>query len=303
MKLLDKYTGRYANIDVNQKLDARLVHFKNPRARVIAKTMKIDFRPALTGFKEYRHRKFSPIIEGIVCTKKSAKRIQKRIEELDQKKAEQESGWIEKFDSYDSAKKLSHLVNALYVINKEAKRQRDVKRSIWDSACPTKHHFVQKAKNRGRELYELKDKVIRLISRSAEKIEIHEVNGDQMYCYYFGETCFHSFVESELAIQTDKTITTEISAEKKNSGMSLRRAEILIRHFISNVCEIDITTETINGTVLTMPDMDETLHQRKLIAEQLCENNTISGEEVEGIIKENLPDWWIEDETDQADCA
>jgi hypothetical protein len=135
------------------------------------------------------------------------------------------------------------ILEAIYTISKEAKRQRDIKYNIADSVYGEDksrndrlaHYQIRNAKENVEYYYKLKQKGINFLLKNKEfdKLEIHEVNGNDMACLYKGQFSFHFELENLAkfgleAKQTSTSINGFITAEKIKNRMSIRTALTII---------------------------------------------------------------------------
>jgi len=135
-------------------------------------------------------------------------------------------------------KDFDKILLAIYTINKEAKRQRDIKYKIADSIYSDDayrsredglaHHQMQNAKYNTQYYYSVKNKGIEYIinSKKYDKLEIHEVNNIEMAYISNGKFGFHFDINllNELGIEAQKSevvIKEWIDSTKKIKGMSL----------------------------------------------------------------------------------
>lgn len=188
----------------------------------------------------YRSRKYCYPTKENQIQKKDEKILKEFLENEKKIKSEKKTKAIAK------AKKTPILyLKALYVINKEAKRQRDIKYRIAKTGYGTEayrttnrlfHHQVKTAKENAEYFYNLKIKALKKIIDIINpiKLEKHLVNDIDMLCIYFNKMfSFHIFMEeSEILkklgkmeiIETDTKITSLIACDKIKTNMSLKRA-------------------------------------------------------------------------------
>jgi hypothetical protein len=83
---------------------------------------------------------------------------------------------------------LKHILEALYVVNKHAKKFASLARENYEL---DKHNRATINSYKREALYELKEHVLRDLLDQARKIEEHEINGRNYYCLYFGDYSFH----------------------------------------------------------------------------------------------------------------
>lgn len=145
---------------------------------------------------------------------------------------------------------LDKLLLAIYTVNKEAKRQRDIKLnladSIWgvDRKHKTKllHYHLHNAKSDAEYYYSIKNIGIeKLIKLSVtDKIKVQIVNGVEMYCINVNGFSFHfdkklinnsNDCSNYEFIKSEEYINELISSDKKIKGMSLKTALVTIFNY------------------------------------------------------------------------
>lgn len=192
----------------------------------------------LLEFKKY-HGKYYPIYANIIPKDFSDKEEQ-YVKELAKEK-EKAINKIKKSEEYS----LKCLATCLYSINKEAKRQRDIKEDhagkVYDGLQDLsaeercrQHYFIYKAKNREAELYELKDTALKLIIEQwkIKPVGYHKFKGSNSKRDYY-EIDGYGFHSNECTSDNYLgRIKEEISAERKRSTPP-KKAEIILKEYIN----------------------------------------------------------------------
>lgn len=227
----------YGNVDCRYTLPEGYVRTYDNVGTL--KKLQCDYHPAL--FDLYKEKGYWKPEKGYIVAKKDLQKITKYKED---KKSKAE---LKRQRAIDKAKKdFNRVLLALYTVNKEAKRQRDIKYRIADSVYgelryrwdKLAHHQISQAKENVEYLYCLKEKGIEKIlsEKKYEKVEIHEVNGTEMGFVQCGDFSFH-FTKSLLDEHHIQAPITEvidewISSEKKIKGMSLATATTILNNII-----------------------------------------------------------------------
>jgi len=228
----------YGNVDCRNGIPAGYVKVY-ANAKTLDK-LKIKYYTALIEFEEYRKRRFRAITTKII-TKYSEKKLKKYLEEKRKQEEEKKERVIKK--AYSD---FSLVLLALYTINKEAKRQRNIKYNIADDIYQhgrkdkLAHYQVGRAKQEQEYLYLLKERAIEFLlqNKRFDKIEAHEVFGEKMACLYADSFSFHFNYEVlkkfDIEAETTGEITSWISSEKKRKGMGIKRALNIIENLKTN---------------------------------------------------------------------
>lgn len=153
----------------------------------------------------------------------------------------------------DLAKNEYNIIKALYSINKEAKRLRDIQRTwaslIYDSYydLPLFHWNLHRAKNKKEDLYNLKSKILHLLydKKIIELTGYHWVEdnwGDKIFYVMFdypdSPFTFHSPVEEflsedDLDLYEDLGELQEISSERKYRTFPAFKAELILKEYLN----------------------------------------------------------------------
>lgn len=115
---------------------------------------------------------------------------------------------------------------ALYNINKHAKRYA---KKADESYRNGKKTTARKNSVRKQALYDLKSEVLSRIKPQADAVEVHQINGQKFYCFYFADWSFHTPLDELLVnpetIDDEKTLSDfEKDDSKERSDMSLKAA-------------------------------------------------------------------------------
>lgn len=124
------------------------------------------------------------------------------------------------------------LSEALYIINKSAKKSRDAKNLAYFLGD---HQTTQSQKSRQRNLYKLKDRTLKILADQRKLIYIgyHEMDVDYLYLYRFGEYTFHVPKQAEGSPPLLNHLTEPISSEQtKKTTLKFREAQALIQRFL-----------------------------------------------------------------------
>jgi hypothetical protein len=92
---------------------------------------------------------------------------------------------------------LDQILEALYVINKTAKQKKDRWKREQGAAS-------KRAKIRRDALYQLKYDILTRIPDEQCRIELHKINENEFYCYYYDSRAFHAPVS---AVPTPNSIS------------------------------------------------------------------------------------------------
>lgn len=105
------------------------------------------------------------------------------------------------------------LSEALYIINKFAKKSRDAKNLAYFLGD---HQTTQSRKSRQRNLYKLKDWALKILADQRKLIYLgyHEMDDDYLYLYRFGEYNFHVPKQAEGSPSLLNHLTELISSEQ-----------------------------------------------------------------------------------------
>lgn len=130
------------------------------------------------------------------------------------------------------------IAKALYSVNKEAKRQRDIKNNAIDDAYGGGYHYssvhsvLHTAKSRMNNLYDLKDSAISIAIKKYELTPIgyHEFGDGKRDMYELGGYQFH--INENKSENCLGEITEEIGAERKR-GIPPKKAIQILKKFIS----------------------------------------------------------------------
>ena len=136
-----------------------------------------------------------------------------------------------------------NVATALYSVNKEAKRQRDIKNEAIECAYgdnyyddtshyyPNVHNVLHNAKDKMNYLYDLKDKALRTAIRkwNLKPVGYHKFADMNRDMYEFGEHQFH--INEKISEKDLGTIEEEISADRKRS-FPPEKAQKLLKRFI-----------------------------------------------------------------------
>jgi hypothetical protein len=126
-------------------------------------------------------------------------------------------------------KATTETLESLYVINKQAKKYRDKAEMHYNS-----HNGAAARTNscRKQALYAVKDKILRQIRQDADRVAVHQINGDDFYCFYFEgpdgqEWSFHTpeseFDVDDERIEENETLENfESTKEKEATNRSLK---------------------------------------------------------------------------------
>ena len=119
---------------------------------------------------------------------------------------------------------LTKILESLYVVNKHAKKYAEQGTENYRKGKKT---TAKANSNKKKALYQLKENVLSEIREEAEKVDIHEIDGNQFYCLYFQDFSFHTPIRS-LEIVEDRIDEREEledfekEAEKEKVSKSLK---------------------------------------------------------------------------------
>ena len=124
------------------------------------------------------------------------------------------------------------LSEALYIINKSAKKSRDAKNLVY---LLGDHQTTQSQKSRQKNLYKLKDKTLEILAAQGKLIYLgyHEMDEDYLYLYRFGEYTFHIPKQTEGSLPLLNDLSEPISSEQtRKTTLKFREAQALIQRFL-----------------------------------------------------------------------
>ncbi|GEM02533.1 hypothetical protein SAMN05421839_1429 [Halolactibacillus halophilus] len=124
------------------------------------------------------------------------------------------------------------LSEALYIINKSAKKSRDAKNLAY---LLGDHQTTQSQKSRQQNLYKLKDKTLAILAAQGKLIYLgyHEMDDDYLYLYRFGEYTFHIPKQAEGNPPLLNDLSEPISSEQtRKTTLRFREAQALIQRFL-----------------------------------------------------------------------
>ena len=194
------------------------------------KKIKAPHYKACVDFDEMRYR-VKAIIVNIIPDDFSDQE-QKYLDEL-KEKAEKK---LEKINSIELTQKI--VAEALYSINKEAKRKRDIQQDCigrayygFDEEYPAMHYQMHKAKDEKFELYDLKDDALHLAIDlwNLQPVGYHEFLDANRDMYSFAGYDFH--INENMSDHCLGKITEEIGAERKR-GIPPKKAVLLLKRFL-----------------------------------------------------------------------
>ncbi|GEM05247.1 hypothetical protein HMI01_22350 [Halolactibacillus miurensis] len=124
------------------------------------------------------------------------------------------------------------LSEALYIINKSAKKSRDAKNLAY---LLGDHQTTQSQKSRQQNLYKLKDRALKILAdqRKLTYLGYHEMDDDYLYLYRFGEYTFHIPKQAEGSPPLLNDLSEPISSEQtRKTTLKFREAQALIQKFL-----------------------------------------------------------------------
>lgn len=115
-------------------------------------------------------------------------------------------------------------LDALYNINKHAKRYAELGTENYRNGKKT---TAKANSNKKKALYAVKERVLTELLDFADKIEVHEIRGNEFYCVYYGDWSFHTPVENLVVPEEDIVETRSLEeftkdGEKERSDNSLK---------------------------------------------------------------------------------
>lgn len=119
---------------------------------------------------------------------------------------------------------LEKTLESLYIINKHAKKYAEQGTENYRKGKKT---TAKANSHKKKALYQLKEKVLIKIKDEVEKIEIHKIDGEKYYCFFFDDFSFHCPIHS-LEIDEDRVEGTdtledfEKTSEKEAVNKSLK---------------------------------------------------------------------------------
>jgi hypothetical protein len=117
----------------------------------------------------------------------------------------------------------NNLLENLYVINKHAKDYNN--RTHVNDNFGYSNNEIDKLRKEA--LYRMKSDVLNEIKEEADSIELHIINSEEYYCFYFGEWSFH-LPEDEFEVNDvdckDVLYNFESDEVKSRSNIPLRKA-------------------------------------------------------------------------------
>ena len=231
-------TNAYGNVtaytdDGNVLLPANWV--KSQLTVTQLRKLEIPTYKACIGFEEkYSRGKnyYSPILVNIIHEDFSDKENQ-YLKALEEKENNHKAKIVSKIS-------VDKVAEALYVINKEAKKYRDKQNEHADNAYSyynhylpkkTLHYLLHQSKDKKEQLYALKNATLsKLINEtSSEPIGYHRFTHNCMDCYKIGGYTFH--INEHTSDNYLGTIDSLIPS-KKNKSMSAKDATILLQYYL-----------------------------------------------------------------------
>lgn len=111
-------------------------------------------------------------------------------------------------------------LRSLYIINKHAKKYAELGTENYRKGKKT---TAKANSNKKEALYKLKEKVLTQLEDQAERIELHEIEDKEFYCFYFEQFSFHTPKEN-VEIDSQVTEERELDGFEKNSEKEIQRS-------------------------------------------------------------------------------
>lgn len=116
------------------------------------------------------------------------------------------------------------VLESLYNLNKHAKKYGELGTENYRAGKKT---TAKANSNKKKALYAVKERVLQEILDAADRIVIHDIDGRDFYCLYFGDWSFHSPIENldvpSEAVEGEEVLEDfEADSEKERSDKSLK---------------------------------------------------------------------------------
>lgn len=110
-------------------------------------------------------------------------------------------------------------LQSLYIINKHAKKYAEKGTENYRKGKKT---TAKANSNKKEALYRLKEKVLTRLEDKAERIELHEIDGEDFYCFYFDQFSFHTPKEN-IEVNSQVENERELEEFQKDSEKEIQR--------------------------------------------------------------------------------